>query len=205
MKYQKKSSGIYLWITGVFALALLVFFIGEPWTMISKAASQYSTRLGIPSNIQPPYVRLSVSPVSYTVGQKIPVDVYLHTGGMPTTETVISATFDPAYLSFTDQDITNAGVYPVINKESAGDGRIVFSLFTDANLENPTVSLSGERVVAHLVFTAMQTTSEETPIELILDKTIQDTSGIYGVRTNPDVPIQNIISHVGNVSIRIER
>jgi hypothetical protein len=107
------------------------------------------------------------------------VTVSVDTGGKETAETRVVVTYDPELLDISRDDIVSSGLYPVINVESAGGGRIEASFFVTAEAGYAPVAVTAEQAVAKFTFRVRDHAQAVTQIRLEYDGTDPELSGIF--------------------------
>ena len=174
----------------ILTLSVLVLVTRSNQDTRSKAAFIAPT-----STLLPPSLRLATTEQAFDSGQPIPIHVLVNTNGRPTVEAYIILRFDNQVLSIGPEDIQRADVYPVVNIESAGQGKLALSLFTTLEAGYAPIETREEVEIATAVFHAKK--AGQTTIS------VEQESGLFTLRDKDSGQSDNILISTDGVTIKI--
>ena len=141
-----------------------------------------------------PYYRLVSSPgLTYTAGDQVPVEIYAHTNGQPTSEARLVIAYDSQILNLDQQGIQNGDLYPVVDVESVTPGKAIFSVFVKEEAGYMPVVLSREQKIVTLYFHVIGKGKTKTNISFVINPTNDETTSLSLFMQDPSNPPKNIL------------
>lgn len=146
--------------------------------------------------LTPPFLRLGVAQTEFSLREKIPVGIYLHTGGLPVMESRIVVTYDPDIVEITADQIKLEPLFQTIQFETVERGKVVLVVFVNPTSDQKPVVADREMQIASLAF---------SPRELTTDTrlTIEQSELIEYSTTRVD-EATNLLKSVSGIEIQIK-
>lgn len=185
------------------ALAVYYYAAQHNQDIRDKAASPaVEAKTYLPPNVPltPPYVRLSVPQLLHKLTEEIPIGILVHTNNTPVSEVHALIHYDPEVLSISTNDIQNEQVFPTINIESVGDGRVSLSLFMTSDAGYAPIALAQDTLLATLRFHPVKSSS--TTVQL--DTNSPDSTSLFAPQNEHIRQFTNILRSTENISITIQ-
>lgn len=146
--------------------------------------------------LTPPFLRLGVAQTEFSLREKIPVGIYLHSGGLPVMESRIVVTYDPDIVEITADQIKLEPVFHTIQVESIERGKIVLVLFINPTSDQQPIVADSEVRIASLAFSPREvTTGTQLNIE---------PSELVEYSTTRADEVTNLLKSVAGIEIQIK-
>lgn len=118
------------------------------------------------TNLAVPSVRLVTRKDSYRINETIPVDLYIHTGGLETDELHVVMSYDPSLLDIDLATLAVLDLYKSVTIDSNKKGEFVMTLFTTSGLEYVPVATNTDVKIATVMFKPRTFVDAATKIQL---------------------------------------
>lgn len=115
--------------------------------------------LPVTQELTAPYLRLGVVQTGFSLREKIPVGVYLHSGGLPVMESRIVVTYDSDVVELTADQIKLEPGFQTIQVESIERGKVVLVVFINPTTDQKPVIADNEIRIASLAFSPREVTT----------------------------------------------
>lgn len=208
-----KKHTIFTVIFLIGSIGIIGLFVWVNLVTVTETRSQAAEemQINIPTAVPAPktvltspYLRLVQSKNIYSIGTKVPVDIFLNTENEHTVEAKMVISYDPSLLSLDQSDIQNLDIFPIMNVESQENGKIIFSLFNIDDAEYEPVMLQQEKPIATLMFNTLKISNIPSEIKLEYGSNDELSSGLFGPRASDGSISPNLLQSVEGTAISIE-
>lgn len=153
------------------------------------------------SDLESPYIRLFTGKKEYRYGEKVPVDVYFHSGSSEVVEVTLALEFDSTVLQFDPQDVVITDVFKSVQASADESSKAIVSFFVTPQVGHAPVTVGQETKIATLTFSVAALESTETTLSLQFEKGATHLTTIVPYSTEHKV--ENSLKNVEGVSFTI--
>lgn len=169
--------------------------------------SQANLSDAIPGSLTIPYLRLRESPEQPVSPDMISVDIMANTGGQRSTGIDVVLEYDAQVLIPLEQLITNSGAFAVIHTQQLEGGTVRFSVFSDAERNEPLVQTNADEEVkiATVTFQNTQPDFELTLLRLLYTpESLDDSNIVLHMDERPEFPV-DILKSAGELLVDLKK